>query len=572
MTVKKLLVILFMALLIGCAKVQMDADRAVESVQRSDNRPNFITFIIDDMGFSDLGSYGGEISTPNIDALAADGVMLTDFHSAPTSTPARSMLFSGMDNHHTGYGTMSGFVREEQKGKPGYEFELSRDFKIYPEMLRDNGYQTMMTGKWDVGEEPGQYATDRGFTNTKALLLPGGDVHYSEPDGKIITSKDSEFYKKLSRTSPYNENGKELKKFSREFYSPDYYTDSGIEMLEERDKSKPFYLNISHIAVHCPLQAPENMVQKYIGTYSRGWDVLRQERFDRQKKLGLFPADAVLPDRPDIVQWNSLDSYTQKVQARKMAVYAAMVDSLDQNVGKLIAYLKKIGEYENTVFIVFSDNGAAYRAPAVYEKGRGDYIRSNFFTDEDFKKPENYKQIGSRYSYSSYGKEWSMLCNAPFNQTKGTTFEGGIHTPAIVHYPGSKVSGVKMTRLVSVMDISHTILDMAGIEQWNASFGTPDIQRGVSFANIFDGIISEDPERVIGWEFNGRKGLRKGNWKLSQHSTSNKVYLFNLKDDPFESKDLSEKNPEKYHEMWKAYEAYEKNNGVVRVPTVKPKK
>jgi arylsulfatase A-like enzyme len=570
MGLRKLFIIAFISFLIGCAKAPVDADRMTEEAQKLKKRPNFITIVIDDMGFSDLGIYGGEIPTPHIDGLSNDGIMLTNFYSAPTSTPARAMFFSGLDNHQAGLGTMLPFLRDKQKGKPGYEGLVPKDVKIFPEKLKANGYQTMMTGKWDLGEEPGQYGSDRGFTNTKALLLPGGDVHYSEKDGTIITSKDGEYYRELSRTSPYNENGKELKKFPKEFYSLDYYTDTAIEMLNSRDKTKPFYLNIAHIGVHCPLQAPPEVTEKYISTYSKGWDALRKERFERQKKLGLFPKDAELPDRPDIPDWDSLDKETQKFEAKKMAVYAAMVEILDKNVGRLVEHLQKSGDYENTAIFVFSDNGAAYRAPALTEKGRGDYLKENFFTDHNFNKKENYDQIGSRHSYYSYGKEWAMLSNAPFNKTKGTTFEGGIHTNAIIHYPGSKVAGVTLSRLTSVMDIGPTILEMAGITQSVKSSSKQ--QRGVSMAAVFKGKITEDPERIIGWEFDGKKGLRKGNWTLSQKGNDEHVYLFNLKEDPFEAHDLSSANPEKFAELWKAYEEYEKNNGVIRVPTVKPKK
>ena len=270
MNFKRWASILFMAFLIGSSKSLFDADRLMGGVRKENKPPNFITLVIDDMGFSDLGIYGGEIPTPNIDGLANDGIILSDFYSAPTSTPARAMFFTGMDSHKAGVGTMKGRLRKEQKGKPGYEGRLRDDVTIFPEILRDNGYQTMMTGKWDLGEEPGQGASDRGFTNTKALLLPGGDVHFSEKDGTIITSINDEFYNKLSRKSPYNENGKELEKFPKEFYSTDYYTDAAIEMLKNRDKKKPFYLNVSHIAVHCPLQAPEEVTAKYIDTYSKG--------------------------------------------------------------------------------------------------------------------------------------------------------------------------------------------------------------------------------------------------------------------------------------------------------------
>ncbi|MFK5968931.1 MAG: arylsulfatase [Candidatus Marithrix sp.] len=538
-----------------------------ETIPNTGNKPNFVTIIIDDMGFSDMGMFGGEVATPNLESLSNDGgITLTNFYAAATSTPSRALLFTGKDNHQVGIGNMAGFMRDEQRGQPGYEGVLPTDTLIFPEVLQDNGYHTMMVGKWDMGEEPGLQAHDRGFTETY-VLLPGGDVHFiSDENGQLLTSQPPSFYENLGRTSPYNQNGKEITEFPANSYSATLYTDKAIEMLDKRaDAEQPFYLNVSHISTHFPLQAPEDMIAKYLDTYAQGWDVLRANRFTKLKELNIVAKDAEIPPRwKGVKAWDDLTAEEQKSEAKSMAVYAAMTEILDDEIGRLVIHLKDIGEYENTVFLVASDNGGAF---TITGNPAAQAYRAEAFTNNS-----DYENMGNSGSYIGFGLGWSQVSNTPFNNHKGATFEGGIHTAGFISYPQSKVSGVKYDCMHSIMDFAPTILDMAEITYpttFNGEANAP--MQGVSMGGIFDGYLYCDANRAIGWELDGVKGLRQGVWKLSQQRNDDSFYMFNLANDPFELNDLSESKPEKFGEMLGLYQQYVEENGVIEVSNKKLK-
>jgi arylsulfatase A-like enzyme len=531
-------------------------------------RPNFVTIHFDDMGFSDLGLFGGEIPTPNIDQLGKEGIVLTNYYGGSACAVSRAMFYTGKDYHKVGWGNLPGWnQRPEQKGRPGYEGYLVKSALPFPELMQKNSYHTMMTGKWDMGGEGGESGRDphdRGFTETRALLLPSGDTHFSEKDGTMISTR----HKPL--TILYSENGQKLERFPREFYSTTYYTDMAIEMLNNRDKSKPFYLNVTYIAPHTPWQAPAEVTAKYIARYAKGWDALRQERFKRQQELGLFPKEAQLPPRPaDVPAWDSLSADDRKIEAKKMAIYAAMIEVLDQNVGRLVNHLKQIGEYENTVIFLDSDNGAAYGIEAKAIPLRWKYISEHF--------DNSYDNLGNRNSYEGGHIGWALLSNTPLNNYKGDLYEGGVRLPALVHYPRSTVSGVRTNRILSIMDIAPTILEMAGIAYPNTYNGQPNPPMdGVSMADLFNGNVAYNPDRGLAWELNGAKGVRKGDWKISQRwleatqcwgdpPAGDPPGLFNLATDPFERIDLAKKEPQKYKELLDLYDRFAKENNVIEV-------
>lgn len=530
-------------------------------------KPNFVTIVIDDMGFSDLGAFGSEIDTPHLDELAENGLTLTNFYAAPTSTPARAMFFTGKNNHESGVGNMAGFVgtRPRTLGQPGYEGELVADVPIFPEFLQSSGYHTMMTGKWDLGEEPGKYPTDRGFNET-LVLLPGGDVHYlSDDQGRLITSQPPSYYQRLGRTSPYNRNGQELTEFPPNAFSTEFYTDSAISMLDEwvqNGRQQPFYLNIAHIASHGPFQAPEALIQKYLPLYAQGWDVIRAERFDRLKAQGYIPADLPLPPLPPEVQpWNSLSADEQAVEARRMAIYAGLVEMLDRSVGELVQYLQNIGEYQNTAFFIFSDNGAAAIESGTQAKQQ--YVEENF-TKDTF---EDLDSMGGPDSFIPPSPGWGMTSNTPFNRYKNSTFDGGMHAAALVHYPNSQAQGVRYTGVTSVMDIAPTILDLADIP-----YTDPKPMDGVSMTSLLQGNLEVvEPLRTLVHEQDGIKMVRRGDWKLAQkwdysrQRWDSNVYLFHLRSDPTEQYNLRWMYPEIYDALWQSYEEYAEANQVIEV-------
>jgi arylsulfatase len=538
---------------------------SVQNVVAAPKKTNFINIIMDDLGFSDIGVFGSEISTPNIDALATDGVMLTNFYAAATSTPGRAMLFTGKSNQVAGVGIMPSMVQHgDQINNPAYQGRLSLDVSTVPELLQQNGYYTMFTGKWDLSEnsknarvkhkdltaadvwEIQQHdPVNRGFSVTRAALVPGGGNHYSQKDGTPWELKDSDLPPNLL----YTENGLGIEKFPKEFYSTEYYTEMAIDMLENRDKNKPFYLCVSYTAPHNPLQAPQDVIAQYESVYSQGWEIIREKRFEKQKKLGLWPQDAQqpsIPDRPSYSKkarpWEKLDDEAKKISAKKMATYAAMIDILDQNIGELIDYLKKIGEYENTVIFIHSDNGGGY---VTYNSHQDIYLNENEIT---------YKDIGNRNTYIGVDYEWAVVKNTPFSGVKGDMRDAGWHTPAIVHYPKLKESS-KGQHITSVTDFAATMFAMAGIDNTDL-VGTPLTE--LTSGHLDDG----QAERMIAYEMDGDLALRKGDWKLVKYCHEN-VQLFNLKKDPFEIEDLSGRNSVKLNELKKLYLQYATENGIV---------
>ncbi|MCP4700428.1 MAG: sulfatase-like hydrolase/transferase [Gammaproteobacteria bacterium] len=550
-----------------------------QAIAQELQKPNFVTIIIDDMGFSDLGYFGGEVPTPNLDQLAGDSIALTNFYASATSTPSRAMLFTGKDSHQVGLGSMGGFMYargdEKQSSQPGYEGVLSKDVPTFAEVLQTAGYQTMMTGKWDMSEKPGGYAHDRGFEITKGLLLPGGDIHYlSDANGQNITTRGN--LEALGRTTPYNENGQEVTEFPANAYSTDYYTDSAIAMLHQRDASRPFYLNVSHIATHTPWQAPAEIVAKYFDTYAKGWDVLRAERFERQKAAGFFPANAQLPPRPeDLRAWNSLTAEDRAEQASRMAVYAAMIEMLDNSVGRLVQHLKDSGDYDNTAFLVYSDNGAETFGANMGDEDSREPLKQRYnIADQSdgfepvggFVPTTEFTNMGGPDWIAQGNREWAMLSNIPYNKHKVTFFEGGMHTMFFMHYPQSTLPAVKYDCMHSVMDIAPTLIEMGGAvypDTWNGEALSP--MQGVSMAGLFNGNFSCDATRYLAWEFDGMKAVRQGGWALSQNRYDENWYLFDLEADPYEQIDVASQHPDKLNEMLGYYRQYADENGVFDV-------
>jgi arylsulfatase len=318
-----------------------------QSERKKDKAPNIVFLIADDMGYSDLSLYGGEIPTPNIEALAKSGMKFTNFHAQAVCSPSRAMIMSGVDNHQAGLGTMAELLGPEQKDKPGYEGYLNKNVVTLAEVLKDGGYHTYMAGKWHLGAKTGYFPSDRGFEQSFALM-----------EGAADNYRDRGF----SPTNPkvdYRSNGQAVN-LPPNFYSTNFYTDKLIEFIDQnRQDNKPFFALATYTSPHEPLQAPKEDIQMYLGKYDKGWDQIRKERFERMKKLGIIPANVELPPRMDKVPaWDSLSPEEKRYQSKKMAIYAGMIKNLDDNIGRLIDHLKKIGEYDNTIFVFLSDNGA----------------------------------------------------------------------------------------------------------------------------------------------------------------------------------------------------------------------
>lgn len=515
-------------------------------------KPNFLIIIADDLGYSDIGSFGGEISTPNLDELASEGIRLTSFQTAPTCSPTRSMLLSGTDNHQAGLGNMGELLQEDQKGKPGYEGYLNQRVASLAEVMQDAGYATYTTGKWHLGRTEETSPKARGFDRS-FILVQGGASHFD--DQFAIISQDPK--------AIYREDGKQVE-VPKGFFSSEFYTDRLIQYIEaDRQENKPFFAVLSYTAPHWPLHAPDEWIDKYKGRYAEGYEALRQERLKRMQELGIVPAGIQpnLPMQGGLPSWDELTDEQRQREARSMEIYAAMVDNMDHHIGRLLDYLRKTGELDNTFILFMSDNGADGNSP-IDLPGNREWMARDF--------DNSLENMGRKGSYIDYGAQWAQVGSTPFPYFKGFTAEGGITVPAIVWHPSLKARAGQIDRNhFHVMDVMPTLLEMAGIQQPGKKFRGREVQpiQGRSMLAALRG--EAVPERAIGWELFGRRALRKGDWKMTWMSPpygSGQWKLYNLANDPVEAYDLAEQEPAKLEEMLGEWESYVRRNNVLLGP------
>lgn len=504
------------------------------------DRPNFLVIVADDLGFSDTAPFGGEIPTPALDGLARTGLRLTQFHTAATCSPTRSMLFSGTDNHRAGLGSMAELLAPNQKGQPGHEGYLRPEVASLAERLQAGGYRTVMSGKWHLGMAPEQDPHARGFEHSFALL-PGAANHFG------------------ADTAPYTEDGAPVGKLPADFYSSDTFADKLIEMLDKRTAEDggdaPFFAYLAFTAPHWPLQAHEDDIARYRGRYDAGFEALRQERLARQVELGLLAPD-VVAHVPTLAEgsWDSLTAEEQRVAARDMEIYAAMVDRMDQNIGRVLDALRRTGAYDDTVILFFADNGA---------EGVGTGPTS-ILAPRVAGADNAFDNLGAASSYVAYGPGWAQAATAPSWRFKAYATEGGTRTPALIAGPGVTRTGIGGAFL-SVQDVLPTLLDLADLPA-DATFQGRTVEpiRGKSWKRYLsgaaDGVYSADDS--FGWELFGSRALRQGEWKITELGDG-RWRLFNLATDPGETHDLSLAEPDRAAALEQAWQAYGEEVGVV---------
>lgn len=522
-------------------------DSSHAQVKKND-KPNILLIVADDLGYTDLGCYGGDIKTPNIDALARQGIRFTNFHTSPLCAPTRAMLLSGNDNHVAGVGSMLPVKGTPREGKPGYEGHLTDRVVTFAQLLKDGGYQTFMAGKWHVGFGDAYIPYARGFEKS-FVLLNGGATHFNN---NPIFENEPPQYREDNRTIVFPEGR----------YSTDVYTEKMIGYLKDRQPGKPFFAMLTYTSPHWPLQVPEKYLDKYKGRYDMGYDSLRVLRFNQQKKIGVIPADAKLPARNrEIKLWSDLSAQEKKNELRKMELYAAMVEDLDDHIGQLIQFLKQSGQFENTIIVFMSDNGAAAEDFYNRPQGFGPFLRKHFNND--------YDNMGKASSFVSYGPQWAQAGAAPFKLYKYYSTEGGIVTPLIVAGKNVQKRTGFQNAFVTVMDIAPTFLELAGLSypaRYNNKETCPML--GESFLSFIKGKTNRvhGPDYVFGLEHDGQCMLIKGNWKITNTSSplDEKAFaLYNLAADIGESNDLSKSNPQKFSEMMKEWELFKKKNMVI---------
>jgi arylsulfatase len=514
----------------------------------SETRPNFLLIVMDDLGYSDLGSFGGEIRTPNLDKLALEGIRLTNFYAAAACSPSRAMLLTGVDSHQVGLGNMAEYLTDEQKGKPGYEGYLNDRAETLAQKLRSNGYHSYMSGKWHLGSKPGTLPGDRGFERSFALM-EGGANHF---DQRGVTTKHP--------VADYREQDKPVA-LPKDFYSSKTYTDKLIEYLNaDQQDGKPFFAYLAYTAPHWPLQAPRNYIDKYKGKYALGYDELRQRRLDSMERLQILSkaqldAGFSINEATGYHSWKQLNHEERRRQARLMEVYAAMVESTDAQVGRVLDLLRERGELDNTVVVFMSDNGAEG-----FDKSEWPGLDAWV---ERFDGSTN--AIGSKDSFSFYGAGWGIASTAPYRLFKGFGTDGGLRTPAFFWSPTFHRQKAIGRELVTVMDIAPTILELAGV---NAAHKPTPGQRGKSMLAYLNGQaekVHQDNE-AIAWELMGNAAVRKGNWKLVRSFKpfgSGEWELFDVSKDPAETRDLAEAYPQKYRELVQDWGVYARENGIV---------
>ena len=485
-------------------------------------RPNIVLIMVDDMGYSDIGCYGAEIRTPNLDRLAAGGMRFTHGYNNAICAPTRASLMTGLYPHQVGIGTNIAKLNDpfwSTKPWPGYQSFRRETAAMIPELLRPAGYQTFMAGKWHLGDEPERWPVHRGFDRSFALVW-GGSEHFKP------------------RWAPFALDGQPYTEFPADFYTTDYFTKYAIEFVDRADRERPYFLYLSYSAPHLPWEAWPEDIAKYKGAYAPGWEEIRRRRFARQKEMGLFAPGVRLPPRdpegagaesdPDRAKW-----------AERLEVYAAMIDRVDQNVGRLLEAIERRGERENTLILFLSDNGA----------------------------------WATRFS----GLPWAETGNTPFRLFKGWNHEGGICTPLIAHWPGRVPAGtINRRQYAHVKDFMPTFLDLAGAAHPRTFEGHRILPlEGRSFLPAL-----LDPDAAhntpVFWECGGNGAMRDGRWKLVRFFNEGRMgpeanepprtgawELYDLETDPTEIDDLASREPGRLRAMAAAHEAWARRVGVV---------
>jgi arylsulfatase len=521
-------------------------------------RPNIVIILADDMGYSDMGSFGGEIATPNMDALAMGGTRFTQFYTHASCSPSRSMLLTGVDTHLNGMGNMDEWTAPNQVGQPGYEGHLNDRVAMMPQLLKDAGYHTYMVGKWHMGKAPDLIPAARGFERDFSLLDGMGSYW------------DMTNFTALVPNSVYTEDGKYLTRLPKKYYATETYTDKLIGFIDDnKGDGKPFFAYVAHQAPHDPYHLPNKWRDRHVAQYDMGWDMQRVQRLKKQQELGITAANTELAERMwYIPEYMLLAPATRAVLGRKMELYAGLMENLDHHIGRLVQHLKDIGEYDNTIFILFGDNGAEgndLAAMIAGTPGTRDYL---YFAAKWSQTDP--KAWGDPGSYVGYGPGWAQVSMTPFGQYKGWLGEGGVRNALVVSGPINKLPKGSINHgVMSIADIMPTLLQVAGAEypsKYKGVEAPPLI--GKSWMPVLEGKAPapRSDTDYLAWELFGNRALRQGDWKIRWEFAPlgrGEWELFNVVADPAERHDLAAAQPQKLQEMLVLWEDYVKKNNVI---------
>lgn len=526
----------------------------VEGVSKEESSPNILVILIDDLGYTDLGYFGGEAETPNIDALAQESVVFSNAHAYPSCGPTRATLITGQDPHRVGFGSQNGFAPPGVSlSTTGYGGSLEGEYTGIAELLGKAGYKAYQSGKWHLGHSSQNSPISLGF-DKNYTLLDGAASHYADMTSVALrVSGDGR--------AQYEADGKKIDTLPEDFYSTKTFTDELVKMLSSHDSDEgPFFAYLAYTAVHDPLHAPEALVQKYLNIYTGDAEELRRTRQQKLFDQGLG-VSTKRPTRwlPDLAETADLTEYQKQDLKYRMAVYSAMIEYLDIETGKLLEFLKSAGQYKNTLIIFLSDNGAALQPRTVYALGPED----RRWQSEHYPK-NKMKDYGKPGSYPTLSVQNAQAISGPWLAGKASVHEGGTRVPMFVKLPGNAAPRISGT-LIHVSDIYPTLADYAGatIAEGAKLMGTsakPYLERKA------EGIGDDE----LGLEFFGARAYRDGDWKLvfaeRPYGGTGDWALYNLKKDPGETEDVSSENPELLVELVVKWHRYAEENGVVVSP------
>ena len=523
---------------------------------QTDERPNVVLILADDLGFTDIAPFGSEIDTPNIARLAASGLSFTNYHTAANCAPARAMLLTGVDSHRNGVPNIPESIPPEQLAYDHYQGVLSQNVVTLASLLRGSGYHTYMTGKWHLGHTPELLPSARGFERTIAMADTGAD------------NWEQRTYLPIYDEAHWYADG-EKHTLPDDFYSSEYFIDKTIEFISANESDdKPFFAYIPFQAVHMPVQAPREFSDKYAGVYDQGWTVMREQRRLAAEEAGVIPENTEVIVTPGTLDWNALTEEQREHHARRMEVYAGMVDAMDMHIGRLMTYLESIGEYENTIFIFTSDNGAE-GSPLISPTGNS--VLDPWFERVGYE--TGIENLGEKGSWVGIGPSNATIAASPLAYYKFHANEGGLRVPLVMSGPGISQRGQLSDEFVFVTDLAPTILSLAGVNDHGGSWQTREVEPivGKDFSSYLQGRAGpiHTASEPIGYEMGGSGALFKGDYKIvinKFEQNESEWHLFNIKTDPGEANDLAEAEPELLAEMLADYEQWASSNNVLPMP------
>ena len=544
----------FIAISACAALCSCDQSTAVSKPETVSNPvPNILLVVVDDMGYSDIGAFGGEIPTPTIDALAMAGIRFSDFQVLPACSPTRATMLTGREPHAVGFGSLAEEIADNQRVSPAYSGALPAGIATLPRLLRTAGYQTLMAGKWHLGFEQGRGPTYFGFDRSVAML-DGGASHFA--DMKPAYSPDPD------AVARYTIDDQLIQQLPDSFeYSSQFWADQLSSMLEAVDANSPVFAYLSFTAPHWPLQAPDEAIQAFEGRYTEGYEVLHAQRLASLKALGLVDDTAQPgPLPPKVKPWSALSDEQKKREARAMAVYAAMIAEIDSALARVMRALEHTGRADNTLVVFLSDNGAeGHDLDETWPADLFPAIRA--VIDERF--DHSTEQMGRPNSYTLYGAGWAHASAPHLRLYKGFPTEGGTRVSAFISGALLRGSADIAHQTVSVRDIMPTLLAVAGVEV------DPELSRAMTGRNLLPWLSAETdalPETTLAIEFLGKRSVRDGKWKLVELPApygDGSFALYDLSTDPGETTDLSTEHPQIFDRLKRRYQDYAEQYQVI---------